>query len=509
MKCEPSVIRGTLIGRNAVLNLIGLGLPLVVAAIVVPQLIRTLGTERFGIMALGWTVAGYFTVIDLGLGPAVTKFVSGALGRGDQEEIPAVTWTSVIIQIVLGMVGASALAVAAPLLVHRVLNVPADLVAEAQSAFTVIALSVPIMLISGSFRGVLEAAQHFGIVNAVRGPVSAANYLLPLLGASLGWDLSGIFALIVTSRFVALFLFFTASLRLFPSMAVPQFRWSVVPRLLRFGGWVTVSNTVAPVLVYLDRFLLGALVTLSTVSYYVAPYEMVTRLLIVSSGLSSALFPAMSTLHEQGQSCRLEYLLFRSTKYLLLVLAPLVLTGVVFARDIMAVWLGSEFVEDTVIVFQVLMVGMLLNSLATQPFTLVQATGHPELGAKIHLLEVPIHIILTFGLVRLWGISGAAIAWTIRVTLDTLLLFVVAFRISRVSIQSLLSSKVPHTIAMFVITGALALLLNMKIESFWLRALVLTMVFAALTLGTWHHLTDSADRRQISKILHTIEGKLF
>ena len=48
-------------------------------------------------------------------------------------------------------------------------------------------------------------------------------------------------------------------------------------RLLRFGGWMTVSNIVGPLMVTLDRFLIGALISVSAVAYYATPYEVVSQ----------------------------------------------------------------------------------------------------------------------------------------------------------------------------------------------------------------------------------------
>src|ERR1700723_1921283 len=51
--------------------------------------------------------------------------------------------------------------------------------------------------------------------------------------------------------------------------------------LLRFGGWMTVSNIVGPLMVTLDRFLIAGLISVTAVAYYATPYELVTKLLLV------------------------------------------------------------------------------------------------------------------------------------------------------------------------------------------------------------------------------------
>ena len=86
---ERFQIKGSLLAKNTVLNFIGQVVPLFVAVIAIPFIIRGLGADRFGILSLAWIIIGYFSIINLGLGRATTKFVAEALGKDEIEKIPA------------------------------------------------------------------------------------------------------------------------------------------------------------------------------------------------------------------------------------------------------------------------------------------------------------------------------------------------------------------------------------------------------------------------------------
>lgn len=62
--------------RNIIWNLLGLGLPLIIAALTVPGLISIVGTERFGLLALAWGLIGYAGALDLGIGRALTQRIA-------------------------------------------------------------------------------------------------------------------------------------------------------------------------------------------------------------------------------------------------------------------------------------------------------------------------------------------------------------------------------------------------------------------------------------------------
>jgi O-antigen/teichoic acid export membrane protein len=49
-------------------------------------------------------------------------------------------------------------------------------------------------------------------------------------------------------------------------------RLALVKPLIRFGGWMTVANVINPIMVQMDRFLIGALLSTAAVAYYTTPY---------------------------------------------------------------------------------------------------------------------------------------------------------------------------------------------------------------------------------------------
>src|SRR6266581_9191520 len=101
----PSVARSTLY------NILGQGVPLLDGVLTIPILTRSLGDARFGLLALMWTIIGYFSLLDLGLGRATTKFVAQALAEQDMRRVQQVAGFTAAGQAALGVVGGAVLAV--------------------------------------------------------------------------------------------------------------------------------------------------------------------------------------------------------------------------------------------------------------------------------------------------------------------------------------------------------------------------------------------------------------
>jgi len=501
---KPIEISGRLLARNTIINLIGQGVPLLVGVVTIPFIVRGLGTERFGLLSLAWVILGYFAIFDLGLGRATTKYVAEALGKGEEDQIPRLVWTAVTVQAVLGIIGALVLFGITPLLVERILNVPEALVGEAKAVFYLLALSIPVVLVSASFSGVLEANQRFDLVNAVRIPSSALTYLLTLGGIVLGLRLPGIVALILVLRTVALSALVILDLRLFPRLRALSASFTLFPRLFSYGGWITVSSIVGPILVYLDRFLIASLLSMAAVAYYTAPYEAVTRLWIIPVSLTMSLFPAFSVLGGVGDQQRLGTLFMRSVKYVLLTLGPVVLMVVLFAKEILQIWLGSEFAAQSTLAMQILALGVLVNSLAHTPYALLQGVGRPDLTAKFHLLELPLYIGIAWLLVSRWGIAGAAAAWTLRVALDAVLLFIAAFKICQLSPRLLATTNglTIVSLALFLL-GGLSYGLKGLVGTFPMFAqfVLFVALFGLFVWFVWRKVLDDSDRGTVLKVV--------
>lgn len=486
-----------LLARNTLFNLVGQVLPLLVAVVSVPHLVHRMGPERFGLLSLAWVILGYFTVFDLGLGRATTKYVAELLGKREENRIPEVLRTSAVCQLALGLLGGVALFLATPLVVDRGLRMPAGLAAEARGAFSLLSLGLPFVLISNSLFGALEARQRFDLVNAVRAPMSVGTYLLPAVGIALKADLTGIVGLVVLLRAATAGVLLAANGSWLRGSYKTKPSSGVLVGLLSFGAWVTVSSVVSPVLVYLDRFLLAGLVSVTALGYYAVPYEAVFRLSIFPASLVAVLFPAFSVLSTGEDREALGTLLFRAVRAIGAALAPVVVLTVVFAREIMTVWVGVVFAGESYRALQVLAIGVLINSLAHAPYAFVQGVGRPDLTAKFHLLELPVYVVSAVLLVTRFGVVGAAVAWTLRVVLDTALLVAAAVRLSRLRGGRELAARAVVTTAGLVGVGLAGSGAHgwLAGRGSFMMALLGVLVGVVSFWVVWRLLLDEADRR--------------
>ena len=409
-------------------NLLGSFAPLVVGVLAIPLLVREMGLVRFGVLTLVWVVIGYFGLFDLGVGRALTKIVVDKLGAGKTEDLSPMVWTSLTLMALLGALGTVILILLSPWLVHDALKIPEALRQETLLALYVMAFSLPLVTSTSGLRGVLVARQRFGTVNAIRIPMGTFSFVAPLLVLPFSKSLVPVVAVLTAGKLIGWVAHLWACLYALPALRKDfGLQRGVLGPVLRLGSWMTVSNIVSPVMTYLDRFSIGALLSMGAVAYYTTPFEVVTRLSIVPAAVTGVLFPAFALSFAQDRS-RTTFLLSRGIKYVFLVSFPIVLMIVTLAPEGLRLWLGDEFARHSAVVMRWLAVGVLINSMAQVPFTLISGVGRPDITAKIHLVELPLYLIVLGWAIKGYGIEGAAIAWTVRITVDAILLNMIAFR---------------------------------------------------------------------------------
>jgi O-antigen/teichoic acid export membrane protein len=485
------VTSSRLLARNTVLNLLGQVAPLAVAVIAVPKLITALGSARFGILTLAWALIGYFSLFDFGIARALTQAVSEALGRGDTVRLREVSGKALTMMFLFGCAGSIVIAILTRWLCYHVLRMPEDMRAESTGVFYLLAVSLPFVLLTLGFRGLLEAHQHFGLATALRIPYSLWNFLGPLSVLPFSHRLIPIVATLVAGRVVTCAAHIWFSLERYPWLRETPIRnrTPLLP-LLRLGGWMTVSNIISPLMVYMDRFVIGSILSMSAVAFYVTPFEVVSKLLFVPAAVLGVFFPAFASTFVQDRA-RTATLFDRSSRFMLATIFPVVLGFVALGRDGLLLWVGPEYARQSTVVLQILAAGVLINSFAQVPSALLQAIGRADLTARGHMVELPIYAAMLFWLTSSYGLAGVAAAWTGRMILDTAILSWFTYhevpeaRGTILSVIAWLAGMSAVLLAVSLLTGT------------WPRAVAAAVTLILFLAISWNYLVSPAERSRL------------
>lgn len=410
------------IGRNTLINVGGAVVPLLISLATVPAYIRLVGEARYGVLAVVWLVLGYFAVFDLGLSRATANQIARMRAEPPLER-EQVFWTALGVNGALGAVGGAVLLLVGHILLSHTLKVAPDLRSEAIAALPWLAAAVPLTTLTLVLAGTLEGLERFMAVNLLTITGLALFQLGPLAYAYwVGPQLSGLIMVAVLALFTSTILSFAVTAASLPVSGKPRIDLDRLTALMSYGGWITVTGVVGPILTVFDRIAIGAMLGPTAVTWYTVPFTLVLRVQILSGALARTLFPRFSVLQRDHAAAVGR----DSLRTLVAVITPVTVVGAVTLKPFLRAWVGNDLARHSAPIGEILLLGMWLNSLAVIPYAFLQAQGRPDLPAKFHVFEVPPYIgSLLLGL-YVAGIRGAAWAWTARAGVDAVLLFAAA-----------------------------------------------------------------------------------
>lgn len=394
--------------KNTLINLLGVVIPGMCAIPAMAYLARAFDVELFGVLLLAYSILGYAGIFDAGFTRAVIRKI--ALNKSKYEN-EVTMGTALVAVLLLSLLPSIAIYFYNKNIVAW-LNVSNELKALVEPAIQLIGIAIPFFLVGTVSFGYLEGKQKFLTLNKYK---IFTGMLIALLPAVMVYYFGTLFAAIsglliarVITCFVAIYSLKKA-LKTFKLI----FNKTELTELIRFGGWITLSNIISPLMVYSDRFILSNVVGANKVAFYNGPADLIEKLAILPGAVSRTIFPLFSeNKFDVVDKERQAYLGLSIA--LFIILLPLFL----FSGNLMEFWLGKPYGVESELILKILLIGFFFNGLAQIPFSRVQALGKSKTTALIHLFEIGPYVVLLYVLMNEFGLLGAAYAWSIRMIID-------------------------------------------------------------------------------------------
>lgn len=407
------------IAKNSFFNIAGYIIPGILSIPILGYMARELGIEEFGLFTIILALVGYASIFDVGITRSVIREI--AIFKNNEEEVLKIISTSALLVLILG-VAAGVLIIVFSSIISELLKVSSYAVENFQYSLMLLSLSIPLFLLTQIWCSLLEGREEFLKLNIFKTISSTLVVLLPAIGLMLDSSLLSAVIGLLISRVISIILVLWFCKEYIVKL---KFHKDTFKRLINFGGWIAVSNIISPIMSYFDRFILANKVGSNVVGFYTGPSEAISRIGIFPNAIARTIFPMLSDKEaDNKQIKKISYLL------VFLSIVPFGIIAAYFAENILDLWLGSQFALKSTLIFQVLVLGLIFNSIAQVPFTSIQAQGGSKVTAILHLFEVIPYVLLLLYLIQYYGLLGAAWAWTIRMFVDMGLLIFLDQKIS-------------------------------------------------------------------------------
>lgn len=422
--------------KNVTWNLLGSGLPLLAAALFIPYTLRLLTTEGFGLLTLIWVLIGYFSLFDLGIGRALTYQLSTLRDKRLNSEITGTLRAGLLLTFLTGVIGGTIIYLASSEIVDHWLNINVAWRNDALLALKISALGIVFTTITSGLRGAQEGLDKFFESNLSKVALGFCMFALPAFSIWIHGPTLWIITIYLVAIRAFILLIGIIQLRkyLFSNSGNQTIKKCIKP-LFSFGIWVTLSAVISPMMIYGDRFIVGAFAGVDLLTYYAIPQEALQRLLIIPVAIGGALMPHFAGIKVEDRLVLYKKHYKKTAKIMLLLCA----LALLFFYPIFSIWISAEFAFKALPIAIILIIGIWFNAAGTIPYVFFHANGDTKLTACFHLLELGFYVLILYFLIKVFGLPGAALAWTLRAIMDfTLLNFAMKkryFSISRSEIK--------------------------------------------------------------------------
>jgi O-antigen/teichoic acid export membrane protein len=390
------------VARGSVAALVALAMP--------PFLTKALSKDAYGTWLLILQLATYVSFLDFGVQTAVGRFVAHANETGDKTQRDKIISTSLAILMGSALLAAIGTIVLAWLLPNLFPQMPIELQTDARWTLIYVGGSLSIGLPFSVFNGIFVGLQRYDIPAFIIGFSKSLGAIFVVLTA---YSTHSIVSMAVVMAVSNLLGYLWQWLACYQMTREIKFARELVRKkegkdildyclslMIWSFGMLLVSGLDTTIVGYYDY---------KSVVYYAVSASLISFIAGLQSSLFSVLMPNAAVLSARGESKQLGEILLKSTRYGLLILLTTGLPVIIFARELLTIWMGKDYGEGGTAILQILVAANILRLIGVPYVTMIMGVGQQKLIAMSPIMEALSNLIISIVLGGFMGGVGVAL----------------------------------------------------------------------------------------------------
>lgn len=399
--------------KNGIANLMGSLFPAVVSLLTIPFIVKSMGDAGYGVLVVVTAIVGYFAVLDLNITPGAIKFIAEYNALKKQHELNQVITFGALIYLVIGFLGMiGAYFLAEPLALHF-FTIPAHLVTVTVASIKLAAIGFLFGQLQSYLHSIPQALQRYDISAKLE---TFFGSIVPLSTVALLWLGYGLYEIVLLRVLLSLFNVLVLGVvikNLIPAFRIEKPSKNIATGLASFSAYAYLGRIAGLIYAEGDKLVIGAIVGVTALTYYIVPFTLVNRIFSMSYRLVGVIYPVASALKSSNELDKLKGIYFTSARYVFYINSCFLLVFITFAQDILYYWLGPAFVGPSSTVLALITLAVTLESITIIPSLLNDGFGYPKVTGFFALMRALFGLLITLVLTQYYGIIGSAIAHVI------------------------------------------------------------------------------------------------
>ncbi len=403
--------------RNIVANIVGKVWSAGIVILLIPQYIKYLGIESYGLIGFYATLIGSMLILDLGLSTTLNRELAKfRAGNQSPADIRDLTFSLECIYWCVGLlISLSVVALSGFIAAHWVNAEKLSFPVVKQSVILmgiVMAFQWPISLYNGGLTGLEKQVLNnliIVIMSTIRavGVLAVLHFVSPTIQVFFIWQA-------VTSLLYVLIMRWGLWKELPRHHLKPRFSKDQVKVIWRFAAGMTGISIVTFFLSQADKIVLSKILPLSQFGYYSLAFSVSSSITLLTAPIIVAFFPRFAALSSRVLHDELIFTYHQACRLMAFFMFPFGFFLLFFMKNILLIWTRDmNTTENSFLLAQILIAGNMLNALMIVPYNLIIAGGWTKFAFIQNAIASIIIVPLLFWLTNMYGATGAACVWVL------------------------------------------------------------------------------------------------
>lgn len=425
------------IARNVGTRYLAITVELLLGLVMLPFNLRHLGQEAYGLWMLTAGLTLHFSVLDMGYGSAIVKFIAQYRARRDARALNEIASTMFFVYAAIGVV-AYLIVIVLALNIQHLFKITPEQAHVGRSILLIIGLNIACNFPFSVFGGVIDGFQRYDRNNlvAIATAVCVATANVTVLLA--GYGLVALVAVTTGVRLLAYVVYRLNAYRIYPPLRIrfSEFRKSRLREVTGFSVYSSVIDWANKLNYDLDEIVIGVFLGSAPVAVWAVADRIISGIQRLTNQVNGVLFPFIVDSDQTNKTARLQRLLLEGTRISVATVVPIAVALMLLATPLVRAWVGPKML-GSVPVIQILAVVVALRVGNATGTTLLKGAGRVRYLAIVNLSTGVANLVLSALLVKPFGLTGVAIGTLLPVTAATVfILFPAACRRVEVSVPT-------------------------------------------------------------------------
>lgn len=399
---------------GVIINYLTLAFNILIGLVYTPFMISKLGDGQYGIFSLANSLISFVTLLDLGFGQTLVRYISKARVTGDIEEEHRLNGfflkMYMVIAVIAWVIGVGIVILYPQLAAKTFVEEEIRLF---RIVFLILLVNVAISFPMSVFSATLNAYEEFFLLKLANFIMTVFKYLVMFLLLLVGYKLVAITVVVLISSLITQCFYMVYSVRKIGiKFEFFRMKTNLNREILHFSFFIFLNLIIDFLYSNTDKLILGAVAGPVSVSIYSIGIYVSQYFTELSTAMSGVFLPKIMDLYQKGERDEISNL-FNQVGRLQMILLFLVLGGYVcLGREFIYLWVGSTY-KDSYVIGIVIMLPSIIPLTQNIGITIIRAMNIHKYRSYMYIVIAIVNLAISIPLAISYGGIGSAIGTSI------------------------------------------------------------------------------------------------